>query len=85
MDDVLSLLASLDESEIEKVLEFLIEYKNSIQIEKKLEKLTNRLRMQGVDEYEIESSRICRLRVMKVINMDQAICRLTELYKTENK
>jgi hypothetical protein len=86
MENVLSLLATLKDSEIDTAMTFLKNHKKKTrEIEKRVEKYCKSLRDRGLDEMEIESSRICKLRVMGIIDMDEALRRLNELYKHEQK
>ena len=86
MENVLSLLSGMNDSEIDTIITFLKNRKKKTrEMEKRVEKYVEHLRLQGLDEKEIESNKICKLRVMGMIDMDEALSRLTELYKDEQK
>lgn len=87
MEDVFSLLSSLTDSELQEVLVFLKECIAYRIVENRLDRGTELFRQRGEEtEVEIESMRISRLRIMKIIDIDEELRRKTYLYYgTEKK
>ena len=83
MENVLSFLSSLDDTEIQTILVFLKEYVKSRNIESKLERCTEVLKLQGATKTQIEHSKICKLRSLGIITVNEEIERIKQLYINE--